>query len=84
MTFHVKHPGLDAEWHAAISAARFDPSPRALARVAVLANMRRVLALEAHRELEQLREDARNRAPSDDENDNAERRFHAVLLDDEE
>lgn len=84
MTFHVKHPGLETDWHAAVAAARVDPSPRALARVAVLANMRRVLALEAQRELEQLREDARNRAPSDDENDNAERRFHALLLDDDE
>lgn len=84
MTFHVKPSGLDSEWHAAIAAARVAPSPRALARVAVLANMRRVLALEAERELAQLREDARNRAPSDDENDNAERRFHALLLDEDE
>lgn len=84
MTFHVKHPGLDKEWHAAVAAARFDPSPRALARVAVLVNMRRVVAQEAERELAQLREDARNRAPSDDENDNAERRFHAVVLDEDE
>jgi len=84
MTFHVKHPALDSEWHAAVAAARVDPSPSALARVAVLANMRRLMALEAPRELAQLREDARGRAPSDDENDDAERRFHALLLDEDE
>jgi len=47
MTFHVKQTGtLDAEWHAAVAAARVDPSPCSFARVAVLANVRRVVALE--------------------------------------
>lgn len=85
MTFHVKHSNLDAEWHAAIVAARDNPSPEAFARVAVLANTRRLLALEAERERTWASSRARLReAPSDDEDDNAERRLHRTLLDEDE
>ena len=121
MAFHVKQVGsLDAEWHAAVAAARVDPSPTAIARVAVLANVRRVVALEAERDARgamtpeqadglacvvcayddgtegmvptgargpsgaQLFAHTRCLPPSDDENDDAERRLHRTLLDEDE